>query len=288
MSEIRLKNAVTAFEALSEALGNDHYATLDAAYTIALELIDENKDAKEIIPYAEMAYNGLKNRLGEMSYHFSDIAIVYANALFETEQYEKAIEVCDYTADNFTSIDDEDQEMDIEDIYEVKEIKAHSLMALDEVDKSLQEMKSLLDIALEEDGITEKVTHQIIFKACLLAASAENLDFINAILEKGEEELENSYLPFDEDEEKYYPEYTATRIFLSFARAIFTLPPKDGNNILLSIRKETEEVIKNCKELFDEGDYDEVVEELSAHHFMITQILEIVPENMAKMKNIGK
>ncbi len=283
MSEIRLKNAVTAFEALSKALGNDHYATLDAAYTIALELIDEDRDAKEIIPYAEMAYNGLKNRLGEMSYHFSDIAIVYANALFETEQYKKAIEVCDYATDNFTSIDDEEQEMDLDDVYEVMEIKAHSLLALDEVDKALQEMKLLVDTVLEEDGITDKVTHQIIFKACLLASSVENLDFINAILEKSEEYLDNSFLPFDEDEEKYYPEYTATRIFLSFVRAIFTLPPKEGNNMLTSLRKKTEETIEECKELFEEDEAAGIIEELSAYRFMIKQALEISTENIAEL-----
>ncbi len=288
MSEIRLKNALEAFEVLSKALGDNHYATLDSAYNVALELLDENRDSKEIIPYVEMAYNGLKNRLEELSYHFSDIAIIYANALFETEQYAKAIEVCDYATENFYMNADEDQSMELNDFYEAKEIKALSLMALDEVDKSFLEMSLIFDTALEENGITDSVTHQIIFKACLLAGSVENLDFIEVILDRSDDELENYFIPFDEDEEQYYPEYTVTRIFLSFIRAIFTLPPKEGNNMLKALKKETEEAIESCKETFDEEDSAKIIEELSTYRFMITQALEISPENIAGMKDLEK
>jgi len=259
MSEIRVQNARDAYEALNKALGDKHYATLNSAYSLALELYEADHEVEEILPYIKLAYEGLNNRQEEMDYRFFDILELYYKVLLEAGRYEEVLTICASIEEMYEKGDifDEDA-ITLEEYEDAALSKAHALLALDRDEEAAELVMHLAKTSLEFSSIVNPEVQDLLISCLSILSCIPRLDLCQNLIDRA---LESCRLAKEEDEEDYGtedPDTALALLYVRLAEAMFLLPSDEAEERFNSLKEELEELKDSLEDFYDVEDEDEL------------------------------
>ncbi len=228
-SRIQIENAKEAYIALFNALGPEHYATLEAEFKLALRMYEDNNnlDKRKTAEYAKEAFNGLSRKdKEELAFPLVDAAVLYANTLLEMKQEEEFIKLYDYIQENFTDTAEEDDRIEMEDYVHLTLAKGECLITLGENEEAKDTLKSVYTNYLDNFGFDD-LTEIMLLRIVELLINIKEKDTAEELLNKTAafknneivEEYDDDYY----DDEEASPEDIFPLTFVKMCKALFLL-----------------------------------------------------------------
>ncbi len=284
-SRIQIENAKDAYITLFNALGPEHYATLDAEFRLALKMYEsDDSDKKRTLAYAEEAFEGLKKKdKEELLFPLVEAAVLYAYLLCGANREEDFIKLHDYILENFTDTADKDDRIDLEDYLQLTISKAECLIALGKKDEAIMVLINMFCSYLENfgfDDMTETMLIRTMEIFASMQAEVESLYILTTVRAFITNELMELYGDGYEEEASIQELFPFS--FLKLCEALFIVKGKERETLIKEVIEELTEAEEKHHQAKDEDDEEPLDKEnlfcqkLHVYRTLITSLIEQV------------
>lgn len=282
-SRIQIENAKDAYITLFNALGPEHYATLDAEFRLALKMYEsDDPDKKRTLSYAEEAFEGLKKKdKEELLFPLVEAAVLYAYLLSGANREEDFIKLHNYILENFTDTAEKDDRIDLEDYLQLTISKAECFIALGQICEAMMVLINMFCSYLENFGFDDMAETMLIRTMEILASIQADADasyLIDTVRDSIINELMELY--GDDYEESASMQELFPFSFLKMCEALFIVKDKERETLIKEVIEELKEAEEKCQQEKEDGDEEPQDKEnlfcqkLHVYRTLITSLIE--------------